>query len=244
MAADHFSGGAVDYAKFRPGYPEALFDWIAAQTAGHDLVWDCGCGSGQASVPLAERYRRVVATDLSERQIREAAPHPRVAYRAAPAEASGLPDRCCDLVTVAQALHWFDFDRFYAEVRRVLKPGGVLAAWTYQLLRGEPGIDEIFIDYYRRVLASWWPAERKWVDESYRTLPFPFEEIAAPSLEIRLQWTLDDLLAYLRTWTATRYLAQAESRDPTLPLGDALRPVWGEGTREIVWPIAMRVGRA
>jgi SAM-dependent methyltransferase len=243
MAADHFSGGAADYARFRPGYPEALFDWIAQQTSAHELAWDCGCGNGQASVPLAARYQRVVGTDLSERQISAAAPHPRIEYRTAPAEASGLPDGCCDLVIVAQALHWFDFDRFYAEAKRVLKPGGVLAAWTYQLLRGEPAIDEIFTDYYRRVLASWWPAERKWVDEGYRTLPFPFTEIAAPAFEIRLQWTLDDLLAYLRTWTATRYLAQAENRDPVLPLGEALRPAWGDGTREIVWPIAMRVGR-
>jgi SAM-dependent methyltransferase len=243
MAADHFSGAAPDYAKFRPGYPEALFDWIAQQTSAHDFAWDCGCGNGQASVPLAERYSRVVGTDLSERQVREAAPHARIEYRAAPAEASGLHDASCDLVAVAQALHWFDFDRFYAEVRRVTKPGGVLAAWTYQLLRGEPGIDEVFTDYYRRVLAPWWPAERKWVDAGYRTLPFPFEEIAAPSFEIRLQWTLADLLAYLRTWTATRYLAQAENRDPTLPLGEALQPLWGDGTREIVWPIVMRVGR-
>jgi SAM-dependent methyltransferase len=243
MAADHFSGGATDYAKFRPGYPEALFDWIAAQTAAHDLAWDCGCGNGQASVPLAARYGRVVGTDLSERQIGEAAPHPRIEYRAAPAEASGLADASCDLVTVAQALHWFDFERFYTEVRRVLKPGGVLAAWTYQLLRGDSLVDDVFHDYYQRVLASWWPAERKWVDEGYRTLPFPFEEIAAPVFEIRLQWTLEDLLAYLRTWTATRYLSQAENRDPTLPLGEALRPLWGNGTREIVWQIALRIGR-
>jgi SAM-dependent methyltransferase len=242
-AADHFSGGAKDYAKFRPGYPEALFDWVAKQTSAHDLAWDCGCGNGQASVPLAERFSRVIGTDLSERQIQEAAPHPRIEYRAAPAEASGLPDQSCDLVAIAQALHWFDFDRFYTEVKRVLKPGGVIAAWTYQLLRGEPNIDEVFADYYRTTLAAWWPAERKWVDEAYRTLPFPFEEVAAPAFEIRLQWTLDDLLAYLRTWTATRYLAQAENRDPTLPLGEALKPLWGEGTREIIWPIAMRVGR-
>jgi SAM-dependent methyltransferase len=243
VAADHFSGTAAAYSKFRPGYPAALFDWIAAQTAAHDLAWDCGCGNGQASVPLAERYGHVVATDLSARQVAEAPAHPRIEYRAAPAEQSGLADHDCDLVTVAQALHWFDFDKFYAEAKRVLKPGGVLAAWTYQLLRAEPGIDAIFADYYGRVLASWWPAERKWVDDGYRSLPFPFAEIAAPAFEIRLRWTLADLLAYLRTWTATRYLAQAENRDPTLPLGEALQPVWGAGEREIVWPIALRVGR-
>ena len=243
MSADHFSGHAADYAKFRPGYPAALFDWIAAQTPGQDLAWDCGCGNGQASVPLAERYARVVGTDLSARQVAEAAPHPRIEYRAAPAEASSLPDASCDLVAVAQALHWFDFERFHAEVKRVLKPGGVLAAWTYRLLRAEPGIDAVFADYYGRVLAPWWPPERKWVDDGYRTLPFPYEEIPAPAFEIRLQWTLEDLLAYLRTWTATRYLSQAEGRDPTQPLGEALRPIWGDGLREIVWPIALRAGR-
>ena len=144
---------------------------------------------------------------------------------------------------MAQALHWFDFDPFYAEARRVLKPGGVLAAWTYQLLRLDAGVDEVFADFHERELKSWWPAERKWVDDGYRSLPFPFAEITAPAFEIRLQWTADELLAYLRTWTATRYLAQAENRDPTGPLGEALRPLWGEGTRTVVWPIAMRVGR-
>lgn len=240
---DHFSARAADYARFRPSYPEALFDWLAAQTAAHDFAWDCGCGNGQATVALAARYGGVVGTDLSERQIRAAPPHPRIEYRAAPAEASGLPDTCCDLVTVAQALHWFDFDGFYAEAKRVLKPRGVLAAWTYQLLRAETGIDEIFADYHARVLAPWWPAERRWVDDGYRTLPFPFTEIAAPAFEIRLRWTLDELLAYLRTWTAVQYLSQAENRDPTLPLGELLRPLWGDGERDVVWPIAMRVGR-
>jgi len=192
---------------------------------------------------LAEHFDSVLAVDGSATQLELARPHPRVRYERAMAESLPVADRRVALVAAAQAVHWFDFDRFYAEAKRVSKPGGVLAAWTYQLLRGEPGIDEVFTDYYRRVLAAWWPAERKWVDEGYRTLPFPFAEIAAPDFEIRLQWTLEDLLAYLRTWTATRYLAQAENRDPTLPLGEALRPLWGDGTREIVWPIAMRVGR-
>jgi len=243
MAGDHFSGHAADYAKFRPGYPEALFDWIAAQTAGHDLAWDCGCGSGQASVPLAARYRRVAATDFSAEQIAQAAPHPRIDYRAAPAEASGLPDRCADLVTVAQALHWFDFDRFYAEVRRVVKPGGAIVAWTYQLLRGEPAINAVLDDFYTRVLGPHWPPERKWVDLAYRGLPFPFEEIAAPQFEIRLRWSLDDLVAYVGTWSATRRCIKAEGADPMPLLRERLAPAWGDGEREIVWPIAIKAGR-
>jgi SAM-dependent methyltransferase len=243
MAGDHFSGHAADYAKFRPGYPEALFDWIAAQTPGHDLAWDCGCGNGQASLPLAARYRRVAATDFSAEQIAQATPHPKVDYRVAPAEASGLPDRCADLVTIAQALHWFDFDKFYAEARRVLKPGGAIVAWTYQLLRGEPEINARLDDFYRNTLGPHWPPERKWVDLAYRGLPFPFEEIAAPAFEIRLRWSLADLVAYVGTWSATRRCIQAEGRDPMPALRARLAPVWGAGEREIVWPIAVKAGR-
>ena len=241
-AGDLFSAHAADYAKFRPGYPPALFDWIASLTSSHDLAWDCGCGNGQATQPLAERYARVQATDLSPEQLTQAPAHPGVAYRAAPAEDSGLTAASVDLVTIAQALHWFDFDRFYAEVRRVLKPGGVIAAWTYQLLRAEPAIDALLMDFYRRELGPYWPPQRRWVDRGYQGMPFLFTEIPAPSFEIRLSWTLVDLLAYLGTWSATRRLIQAEDRDPLPALGERLGSVWGEGERLIIWPIAMRVG--
>ncbi len=243
MAGDHFSGHAADYAKFRPGYPAALFDWIAAQTPGHDLAWDCGCGNGQASVPMAERYRRVAATDFSAEQVAQATPHPRIDYRAVPAEASGLPDQCADVVTIAQALHWFDFDKFYAEVRRVVKPGGAIVAWTYQLLRAEPAIDAVLADFYTHTLGPHWPPERKWVDLAYRGMPFPFDEIATPQFEIRLQWSLADLLAYLGTWSATQRYRKAEGCDPLPELGERLAPTWGEGWREIVWPVAIKAGR-
>lgn len=242
MAGDHFSGHAIDYARFRPGYPEALFDWLAVQVPAHDLAWDCGCGNGQASVPLAERFRRVAATDFSPQQIAQAPAHPRIDYRAAPAEQSGLPDHCADVVTIAQALHWFYFDRFYAEVKRVLKPGGLIAAWTYQLLRAEPAIDAVLADFYTGTLGHYWPPERKWVDAAYRGMPFPFAEITTPGFEIRLKWSLADLLAYLGTWSATRRYVKAEGADPIPALGQRLAPAWGDGLREIVWPIAMKAG--
>lgn len=243
MAGDHFSGHAADYARFRPGYPEALFDWIAANTTGHDLAWDCGCGNGQASVPLAARYSRVAATDFSAEQIAQAAAHPRIDFRVAPAEGSGLPDGCADVVTIAQALHWFDFERFYAEVRRVAKPGALIVAWSYQLLRAEPAIDAVLADFYDGCLGPYWPPERKWVDLAYAGMPFPFADVATPPFEIRLQWSLADLLAYLGTWSATRRYVKAKGIDPMPALGDALTPLWGEGTREIVWPIAIKAGR-
>jgi len=244
-ASDHFSGHAADYSKYRPGYPESLFDWLATNAPARRLAWDCGCGNGQASVPLAGRFARVVATDLSPQQIAHATSHPRIAYRAGAAEDSGLPAGSCDLVAVAQALHWFDFDAFYAEVRRVLVPGGLLAAWTYQLLRAEPAVDEILADFYGRVLGPHWPPERRWVDLAYRGMPFPFADLDRPGFEIRLSWNLDDLLAYLSTWSAVQRCRQAEGRDPILPLGERLAPIWGlrEERKEIVWPIALRAGR-
>jgi SAM-dependent methyltransferase len=243
MAGDHFSGHAVDYAKFRPNYPEPLFDWIAAQAADCGLAWDCGCGNGQASEPLARRFARVVATDVSAQQIAQAKPHPRIEYRTAPAEQSGLADASTDLVTVAQALHWFDFDRFYAEVRRVLKPGGAIVAWTYQLLRSQPAVDAVLLDYYQRVLGPHWPPERSWVDQGYRGMPFPFEHIEAPAFEIRLQWTLADLSAYIGTWSATQRLIKAQGDRALTELGERLAGVWEHGTQEIVWPIAILAGR-
>ena len=190
-------------------------------------------------------FRRVHATDLSAEQIAQAAPDPRIDYRSAPAEASGLPNACCDLVTVAQALHWFCGDVFYAEVRRVLKPGGVFAAWTYTLLRGEPGLNVLVEDFYRNTIGPWWPPERHWVDLGYRDMPFPFAGIAAPEFEIRLEWTLDDLLAYLRTWSATQRYIRERGVDPCVELATRLRNVWPDtqARKTIIWPIALRCGR-
>lgn len=245
MAADHFSRQAVDYAKFRPNYPAALFDWLAAHVRGHALAWDVGCGNGQASGPLAERFDRVVATDLSAAQISQAASHPRIEYRIAPCEASGLPDASCDLVTIAQAIHWFDFDAFYAEARRVLKPGGLIAAWTYQLLRGEPALNAVIESFYAEVLTPWWPPQRRWVELGYDGMPFPFAVLPAPTFDIRLAWTLDDLVKYVGTWSAVQRCLAETGTDPTYALMERLKPHWGDRAmqREIVWPIALLAGR-
>lgn len=247
MSADHFSRQAPDYAKYRPGYPETLFSWLADHAPGRELAWDVGCGNGQAAVPLAAHFRRVVATDLSAAQIAQATAHPRIEYRVASCEASGLPDASCDLVTVAQALHWFDFDKFYAEVRRVLKPGGLIAAWTYLLLQGEPAINAVIEQFYAEMLTPWWPPERRWVDAAYVGMPFPFAAAPpAPSFSIRLQWTLADLANYIGTWSAVQRCLAATGVDPTQALRARLEPLWGDPAtlREIVWPIALRVGHA
>lgn len=247
MAADHFSRQAPDYAKYRPGYPEALFSWLADRAPAHELAWDVGCGSGQAAVPLARHFRRVVATDLSIAQIGQAKRHSQVEYRAAPCDRSGLPDASCDLITVAQAIHWFDFDKFYAEVRRVLKPGGLLAAWTYTLLQGEPAVNAAIEAFYAEVLTPWWPPQRRWVELGYVGMPFPFTAVApTPTFEIRLRWTLADLVNYIGTWSAVQRCLAETGQDPTHELFSRLRLHWGEpaAEREIIWPIALLAGHA
>ena len=246
MSADHFSRQAQDYAKHRPSYPNALLSWLIDRSPGHELAWDVGCGNGQAAYPLAQRFCRVLATDLSVAQIRQAKTHPHIEYRAAPCDRSGLPDASCDLVTVAQAIHWFDFDKFYAEVQRVLKPGGMIAAWTYTLLRGEPAINAVIEAFYADVLTPWWPPQRRWVEQGYSGMPFPFPAITpAPTFEIRQHWSLADLLGYIGTWSAVQRCLAETGQDPSHELFARLRPVWGDPamTREVVWPIALLAGR-
>jgi SAM-dependent methyltransferase len=245
VSTDHFSRQAPDYAKYRPGYPDTLFSWLADRAPGHELAWDVGCGNGQAAVPLAAHFERVLATDLSAAQIAQAQAHPRVEYRVAPCEASGLPDSSCDLVTVAQAIHWFDFDKFYAEVRRVLKPGGLLAAWTYLLLRGEPALNVVIEKFYAEVLTPWWPPQRRWVELGYAGMPFPFTAVSpASTFEIRLNWTLADLVNYVGTWSAVQRCLAETGDDPARELLERLRFHWGgpETRREIIWPIALLAG--
>ena len=240
---DHFSKQAADYAKFRPRYPQQLFDYLGSIAAGRPLAWDCGTGNGQAAVGLASVFDHVIATDASEKQIANSEPHERVEYRVAPAENSGIAPRTVDLIMVAQALHWFDLDRFYAEARRVLKPNGVLASSAYNLLHIEPPTDAVVNRYYYDVVGPFWPAERKLV-EQFAHLPFPFPKIDPPEFEMTAQWDLDQLVGYLRTWSSTRRFIAAKGNDPLEQIIDELRAAWGnpEQTREVIWPLTLRVG--
>lgn len=242
---DHFAPVAASYADFRPTYPAELFAWLATLVPRRELAWDCAAGSGQASVDLAEYFARVVATDASRAQIDAAVPHPRIDYRVAPAEASGLAAASVDLVTVAQALHWFDLAGFYAEVRRVLRPGGVLAVWTYGVLSVEGAeVDALVQSFYHDTVGPYWPPERVHVENGYRTLPFPFEEIAAPPFAMEARWLLPQLLGYFRSWSATGRFIAANGHDPVAVLEERLAPLWREGeTRRVTWPLAQRVGR-
>lgn len=242
---DHFSALAADYASFRPHYPEVLFAWLAQQAPARNLAWDCATGSGQAALGLAAHFARVIATDASAEQIANARRNPRVDYAVAPAEDSGLAAQSVDLITVAQALHWFDLERFYAEVRRVLRPGGVLAVWTYNVLRTDNNAVNALVDHlYSEVLGPWWPLERRLVENGYRDLPFPFAELATPSFAMRTEWALPHLLGYLRTWSAVKRYREACGTDPVATIADALTAAAGACDRlRVEWPLALRVGR-
>jgi SAM-dependent methyltransferase len=241
---DHFSKQAAGYAKFRPRYPQKLFDYLGSIAPSRQLAWDCGTGNGQAAVGLASVFDRVIATDASEKQIANAQSHKKVEYRVAPAENCGLASETVDLIMVAQALHWFDLDRFYGEVRRVLKSAGVLAASAYNLLHIEKTIDEVVNRYYYEVVGPFWPPERKLV-EQFADLPFPFQKIDPPKFEMTASWDLDHLLGYLRTWSSTQRFIAAKGDDPLEQISDDLRRAWGNPgqTRRITWPLIVRIGR-
>ena len=243
---DHFSNRAEAYASFRPHYPKALFTYVAGLCAHHDLALDCGTGNGQAAAEIAEHFDRVIATDPSTRQVENATPRSNVEYRVAPAENSGLPRESVDLVTAAQALHWFDAAAFFSEAARVLKPDGVIAVWGY----GDPVLDtpqlqQLLHEFNRVKLEPYWFPERQLLLEGYRTIHFPFAELTTPELELRAEWTLMQLLGYLRTWSsAARYLGKHGS-DPVSGIEASLAALWGDAERRrlIRWPIYMRAGK-
>jgi SAM-dependent methyltransferase len=242
---DHFSTGSAAYAAYRPTYPRALVDFLADASPSTELALDCGCGSGQLSTLLAERFSRVIATDASAQQIANAEPHANVEYRVAPAEASGLPDGSADLVTAAQAAHWFDLPAFYAEARRVARPGGIVSLVTYGVIEMDEPVHAVVRRFYRDVVGPYWPPERRHVEEGYRAFGFPFEEFPAPPLDIAVAWTLNELSGYAETWSATRAAEKALGREPVERFRQALAQAWGEPEMRhtVRFPLSLRVGR-
>lgn len=242
---DHFSETAAGYASFRPRYPEALFDFLAGAALRRERAWDCATGSGQAAIGLARHFNQVIATDASIEQIAHALPNPRVDYRVAPAEKSGLEPESIDLVTVAQALHWFDIPAFFQEVKRVLIPKGLLAVWAYQLFTIDPPLDRIVLRFYAETLGPYWPPERKMVEEGYRSIPFPFAELKTPSFYIESSVMLSQLAGYLRTWSAVQRYIKDRGHDPVEPLLAEMAPLWGDPDtpRLLRTPLCLRVGR-
>lgn len=242
---DHFSAQADAYARYRPRYPDALFAWLGQTAPGRNLAWDSGTGSGQAALGLRSHFERILATDASVRQIARAAAATGVAYAVARSEAAPLPGTSVDLVFVGQAVHWFELEDFYDEVRRVTRPGGVLALCGYGLCRIDAGVDALVDAFYGEAVGPYWPPERRIVEAGYRDLPFPFATLAAPAFHLRQRWRLSELLGYFGSWSAVARCRAATGTDPLPALAQRLGAVWGDpATRRVVeWPLLLRVGR-
>ena len=239
FSSDHFSRVASRYATFRPHYPEALFDWLAGAVPGRRRAWDCGTGSGQAAVSLAKRFQHVIASDASVAQLANAERADGITYVAMAAEQTALADGTADLVTVAQALHWFRHEEFFREAVRALRPGGLLAAWSYALVTVSPDMDAVIATFYRKTVGPYWPAERALVDRGYAGLELPFPPIATPDFHMEVQWDLAQLAGYISTWSAVDRYRIDRHEDPVPGLVSRLEPLWGDsGTpRTVRWPL-------
>jgi SAM-dependent methyltransferase len=242
---DYFSVQASDYAKHRPTYPGELFDFVIDLAKQKNWAWDCATGNGQAALGLVRDFQKVTATDATEKQINEAFKHPRIDYAVAPASDSGLPGESIDLITVAQALHWFDNDDFFNEARRVLKPGGALAAWAYGHFKTDESVGGMLDFFATQTLRDYWPPENRFVFDSYKSLYFPLHETPAPEFQIRIAWNLDALCGYLKSWSATQNFVVSQKRNPVDDLRRELSSKWGapEEKKFFSWRIAMRAGR-
>lgn len=241
---DNFSTQASAYARFRPGYPPQLFDFLFGLCRQFECAWDCATGNGQIAAVLSERFGQVEATDISEKQLQQAPQKSNIRYRVEPAETPSFADASFNLITVGQSAHWFDFDKFYPEVARVLKPGGVLALVGYNLLKIDAQTDPVINYLYTNVLGEYWDVERRLVDNAYSTIPFPFTEVPLPEMSMSYEWTFDHLLGYLETWSALQHFSRKYGKSPIDEnLLDTLRSTWPEGAVKTVrFPIFGRIG--
>jgi SAM-dependent methyltransferase len=239
---DHFSGHAESYAQYRPGYPDTLFRLLADSCSQYDLAWDCATGNGQAARGAAPYFRKVIGTDASATQIDAATPHEGVEFRVARAEDSGLPAASVNLITVAQAVHWFDMEQFFDEAQRVLAPQGVLAFWCYEHCRTQSDCDPI-LDAVFQSVEAYWPPERLIVENHYRDIQLPLPEIDMPPLQMSALWHVQDILGYFRTWSATQRCMRETGADPVAEYAGPLEEAWGEGRREVIWPITLKACR-
>lgn len=240
---DNFSTHAKQYAKFRPTYPDELFNFLISLVSLKETAWDCGTGNGQVAVKLSEHFHKIYATDISRQQIKNAIKKPNISYKIAPAENTTFVDNRFDLITVAQAIHWFDFSKFYKEVKRTLKDNGIIAVIGYSLIGINPEINKVIEKLYKEILHEYWDKERFYIDELYRTIPFPFTEIEAPEFSVSFNWSFEELTGYLNTWSAVQHYIKATGANPIGLIREDLFNAWGETSRKTVhFPILTRIG--
>ena len=243
MFKDQFSKQSNTYAKHRPTYPKELFEYLSSLCNEHELVWDCATGNGQAARAIAEYFDHVIATDASEVQISNAVPHPKVEYRVALAQDSGLKDGSIDLITVAAGLHWFAGPDFFNEAKRVLKPEGIIACWAYGFMDYDEEIKKITKPLAFDKLHDYWAPEVKHAWNRYQDIEFPFQEIEHPPFKIRKTWTAHDMIGYLESWSSTNNYIKQHNEDPLIEVREQLMEVWGDEEKEVSWELFMRVGR-
>jgi len=244
MSLDRFSAQAAQYARYRIDYPSELYAWLLPQVPGRLRAWDCATGNGQVAAVLAQHFQEVEATDLSANQLAQAPALPNVRYQVATAEHTPFPDERFDLITVAQAVHWFDMPAYHAEVRRVAGPGTVLAEWGYGLVQtSEPALDALILHFHNETVGPYWDANRWHVLDEYARLQFPFARVRRARFDVRKQWSAEWFLDYLRTWSAVaNYARQHDGTDAVLLVAEELTRLWGEGEREVVFPVFARAG--
>jgi len=243
MALDRFSGHADLYARYRIDYPTDLYDFVLTFVAGRERAWDCATGNGQVAGALAAYFQEVEATDLSASQLAQAIPADNIRYQPSPAEQTPFPDQHFDLITVGQALHWFEVEAFHREVQRVGRPGGVIAEWGYGLNEVTPEIDRIVRQYYQDIVGPFWDSMRRHIEDEYAQLPFPCADARYGRFTVRRTWDSDWLLNYLRTWSAGQKYQQAHGHDPVDLIADELKQAWGDGEREVRFPVFLRLGK-
>jgi len=241
---DNFSKQAVNYAKYRPNYPDSLYQEILKTVDRFDKAWDVGTGNGQVAQTLSLYFKEVFATDISEKQIQQAVKKVNIQYTIAPAEHTLFPNDHFNLITVAQAIHWFKFDDFYSEVKRVAKPDATIAVWGYGLLNISKEIDAYIEAFYSKTIGPYWDSERKLIDDAYTTIPFPFEIIPTPSFEMEYQWNLSDLEGYLNTWSSVQHYISQNGTNPVPVLINKLAALWREEElKKVTFPIFLKLGK-
>ena len=241
---DYFSGHSKLYATFRPTYPEALYQFIFKHLNSKSIAWDCATGNGQVARYLSARFEKVLATDIRQQQLDNAFQAENILYSIASAEKTNFPDQSTDLITVAQALHWFTAEDFYGEVNRVAKPGAIVAIWGYNVLSASPEVDKIIEDFYLNTTGPYWDERRKLLDDEYQTIPFPFEKIPFPKIEMETAWSLEHLTGYLSTWSATQKFIKVNGFDPVTAVYENLKPLWKEGEMKVIrFPLFGKIGR-
>ena len=242
---DNFSTQSDQYAKFRPHYPEALYAFMTNLLREKNQAWDCGTGNGQVASVLSRYFKAVYASDISKKQMEQAPVIENIHYLTLTAGEPYFPDQFFDLITVAQAIHWFDFDKFYKEVHRTLKPGGLMAVIGYGLTRVSPKVDKAIDHFYQNIVGPYWDPERKYLDEGYQTIPFPFEEINCPEFKIAEEWTLDHFIGYLKTWSAVKHFEAKNGFNPVDDFTQELQSAWGTENikRKVSFPLLTRIGK-